>query len=121
MSLVSPASAKSRSLRLKLQLGMTPKAASVRPRLWLPQISANNFDEVIGRFLGGLRFPGHVVANVVLHEFAHKAADGATSGCEALQDVRTVGVLLEGALDGFELADDFLGAGNEIDFFASKM
>ena len=56
--------------------------------------------------------------DVVLHEFAHKAVDGPARRSEALQHIGTMGVFFEGPQDRLELADDFLGAGDEIELFA---
>lgn len=87
----------------------------------LLQVGADKFDKVMGRFRGGPGFSRHVVANVVLHEFAHQAVNGAAGGRQPLQDVSAAGVLFEGALGGFELADYLFGPGNEIEFFPRKM
>jgi len=62
-----------------------------------------------------------VVADVVLHQFPHQAVDGAARGGQALQDVGSVPVLFNGAEGGFQLADDFLSAGNSIEFFAIQV
>jgi hypothetical protein len=77
----------------------------------LLQVGAHDLDEIVGGFLRGFRFARHVVADVVFHQFAHKAVDGAAGGGEALQDFGAGLVLIQGAADGFELAHDFLGAG----------
>jgi hypothetical protein len=95
--------------------------AAPRSANQLLQVGADDFDEVIGGLFGGLRLPGHVIADVVFHEFAHKAVDGAAGGREALKDVGAVGVFLECPLNGFELADDFLGASDEVEFFATEV
>jgi hypothetical protein len=60
-----------------------------------------------------------VVADVVLHQFPHPAVDGAARG-QALQDVGAVPVLFNGAERGFQLADDFLGAGTTTSFSRFK-
>ena len=85
---------------------------------FLLQIRAHNLDEVVGGFLGGFGFPRHVVADVVLHQFSHEAIDGAPRGGEALQDFAARLVLIEGAPDGFELPDNFLRAGDQIQLFS---
>jgi hypothetical protein len=92
-----------------------------RQKQQLLQVGSDNFDEVIGGLLGGLCLPGHVIADVVFHEFTHEAVDGAAGSGEALEDVRTVGVFLNRALGRFELADDFLGTGEEVEFFAVEV
>jgi len=61
------------------------------------------------------------MANVVFHQLAHEAIDGAARGGEALKNVGAVRILFEGTLRGFELADDFLGAVDEIEFFSRDM
>jgi len=65
--------------------------------------------------------PGHVVADVVFHEFGHEAVNGAASGGKPLQGVGARFVLVEGAQDAFQLADNFLGAVDEIQFFARSV
>jgi hypothetical protein len=62
-----------------------------------------------------------VIQDVILHQFAHQAVDGAAGGGQPLQDVGAVGVLFQTAKDGFQLADNFLGAGNEFNFFANNV
>jgi hypothetical protein len=82
------------------------------------QIRPDDFDEIVGGFFRGFRFPRHVIADVILHQFAHEAVDGAAGGGEALQDLGAGFVLIQGAPDGFELPYDFLGAGYQIQFFS---
>ena len=95
--------------------------AAPRSANQLLQVGADDFDEVIGGLFGGLCLPRHMITDVVFHEFAHKAVDGSAGRREALKDVGTMGVFLERALNGFELADDFLGASEEVEFFASEV
>jgi len=76
------------------------------------------FDEIVSGFLRGFRFSRHVVADVVLHQFAHEAVDGAACGGQALQDLGARLVLIQGAPDGFELPYDFLRAGEQIQLFS---
>ena len=78
-------------------------------------------DDIVGGFLRGFGIARHVVADVVFHEFGHEAVDGAASGGEALEGFGARFVLVEGAQDAFELADDFLGAVNEVEFFAGSV
>ncbi len=61
---------------------------------------------------------GHVVSNVVFHQFCHEAVDGAASGGEALQNIGAGIVGVKGAQSAFELADDLLGAVDKVQFFA---
>jgi len=68
----------------------------------------------------GFGIARHVVADMVFHEFGHEAVDGAASGGEALEGFGAGFVLVEGAQDAFKLADDFLGAVNEVEFFRGK-
>ena len=75
-------------------------------------------DDIVSGFLRGLGIARHVVADVIFHEFGHEAVDGAASGREALEGFGARLVLVEGAQDAFELADDFLGAVDEVQFFA---
>jgi hypothetical protein len=85
---------------------------------WLLQIRSHNLNQIVGGFFGGFCFSRHVIADVVLHQFAHEAVDGAARGGKALQDVGATLVLIQGATDGFELSHDFLGAREQIQFFS---
>ena len=85
----------------------------------LLEVGADDFDHVLGGFGGGFRFARHVMEDVVLHEFAHEAVDGSTGSGEALQDIGAVGIFLESVEHGFQLANNFLGAGDEIETFAT--
>ena len=85
---------------------------------YLFEVGADDVDDIVGGFLGGFGIAGHVIADVVFHEFGHEAVDGAASGGEALESFGARFVLVEGAQDAFELADDFLGAVDEIEFFS---
>jgi hypothetical protein len=82
------------------------------------QIRSDNLNQIVRGFLGGFRVPRHVVADVVFHQFAHEAIDGAARGGEALQDLGARLVLIQGAPDGFELPHNFLGASNQIQLFS---
>ena len=75
-------------------------------------------DDIVGSFFRGLGIARHVVADVVFHQFGHEAIDGATSGGEALEDLRAGIIFVQSAQDAFELADDFLAAVDEVEFFA---
>lgn len=48
------------------------------------EIGSNDFNDVFGRFFGRLGIPGHVIADMVLHELGHKRVDSAAGGGEAL-------------------------------------
>jgi hypothetical protein len=85
------------------------------------QIGADNLDDIVGSFPGRLRIARHVIPDMVFHELAHQAVDGTTSGGEPLEDVGALFVFVEGAKNAFELADDFLGTRDEIEFFARSM
>jgi len=82
------------------------------------QVGAHDLDQIVRGFFRGFCFPRHVVADVVLHQFAHEAVDGAARGGEALQDLGAGLVLIQGAPDGFELPHNFLGAGDQIQLFS---
>jgi len=75
-------------------------------------------DDVVGGFFRGFGIAGHVIADVVFHEFGHKAVDGPAGGGEALKGVGARLILVECTKDAFELADDFFGAVDEIEFFS---
>jgi hypothetical protein len=85
----------------------------------LLQVGADNGDEIVCRFLGRLGMPGHMVADVILHQFSHEAIDGSAGSSEALQHLRALFVIIQGPVYRFELADDFLCAVNQIYFFSS--
>ncbi len=77
--------------------------------------------DVVGGLFGRFRIAGHVVSNVVFHQFAHEAVDGAARGGQALQHFRALLIFVKAAEDTFELADDFLGASDKVEFFARSM
>jgi hypothetical protein len=87
----------------------------------LLEIGADNGDEIVCRFFRRLGMPGHVVADVILHQFSHEAIDGSAGSGEALQHFRALFVIIQGPMNGFELADDFFGAVNQIDFFCGRV
>jgi hypothetical protein len=87
----------------------------------LLQISSHNMDDVGGCFFRRFRVSWHVVSDVVFHQLAHKAIDRTASCGQPLQRFGTWLVFVKCAKHTFELADDFLGAGNEIEFFARGM
>jgi len=62
-----------------------------------------------------------MVADVVFHELAHQAIDGASGGRQSLQDVGALLIVIERAQDGFQLPDDFFGAIDEVQFFPCSM
>jgi hypothetical protein len=71
-------------------------------------------NHVISRFFRGLGFARHVVADVILHQLTHQAVDRSPGGGEALKHVRARRIFFQGALDGFQLAHNLLGAIEEI-------
>ena len=75
-------------------------------------------NNVVGRFLRRFGIARHMIADVVFHQLAHEAVDGAARSRQALQDLRALLVFVESAEDTFKLADDFLGASDEVEFFA---
>jgi hypothetical protein len=56
-----------------------------------------------------------VVEDVILHQFAHEAVNGAPRCGQPLQDIGAMGVLFERAKGGFQLSNDLLGAGNKFE------
>ena len=77
--------------------------------------------DVVGGLFGRFRVAGHVVSNVVFHQFAHKAVDGPSCCGQALQNFRALLIFVKSAEHTFELADDFLGASDKVEFFARTM
>src|SRR5258708_7596857 len=61
--------------------------------------------------------PGHVVADVVLHQFSHQTIDGSAGSGQALQHFRALFVIVQSPVYSFELADDFFGAVYQVEFF----
>lgn len=98
--------------------GLARKVYTGRSAATSLEIGADNFNHILGRFFGGLGIAWHVIADVVLHQFGHEGVDGAASGGEALEDIGAMFVVGEAAENAFELADDFLGAVNEVEFFS---
>jgi len=62
-----------------------------------------------------------VIEDVILHQFTHKAVDGAADGGQTLQDIGAVGIFFEGAQHRFELSNNFFRSINEFKFFARYM
>jgi len=59
-----------------------------------------------------------MIADVVLHQLGHEAVDGAARGGKALEGVRAGLIVVQRAKNAFELPDDFLGAVDQVQFFA---
>jgi hypothetical protein len=78
-------------------------------------------DDVVGGFFGRLGIAGHVIADVILHQFGHEAVDSAACGGQALKDFGAGIIFMQGAQSAFELAYDFLGAIDEIELFSGGM
>lgn len=85
------------------------------------EVGADDLDDVVGGFFGRFGIARHVVANMVFHQLGNKTVDGAASGSEALEGVGAGLVFVECTKDAFELADDFLGAVDEVEFFSRGM
>jgi hypothetical protein len=85
------------------------------------EVGADDLDDVVGGFFGGFGIVRHVIADVILHELGHEAVNSAAGGGEALEDVGAGVVFVEGAEGAFELADDFFGTVDEIEFFSGSM
>jgi hypothetical protein len=54
--------------------------------------------------------PGHMVADVILHQFSHEAIDGSAGSGEALQHFRALFVIVQSSQDSFELANNLFCA-----------
>src|SRR5215469_18804692 len=85
--------------RMCVNIGNVSIAREEQPqsRFALLEVAFHNFNYVIGGFFGRFRIPGHVVADVILHEFRHEGVDGAARGSEALQYVRTMFIFVQAA------------------------
>jgi hypothetical protein len=82
------------------------------------QVAADDLNDVVGGFFRGFGIARHVIADVVFHQFSHKAVDGAARGGQALEGVGAGLIFMERAKNAFELPNDFLGAVNQIQFFS---
>ncbi len=58
---------------------------------------------------------------MVFHELGHEAIDGAAGRRKALKHIGAGIILIQSAQDAFKLPDNFLGAVDEIQFFARSM
>src|SRR5271154_3427042 len=98
--------------------GPRRRVAPTVPASWpaLLQVAADDLNHVVGGFFGGFGVMRHVVADVILHKFAHQAVDGATRGGQALQSFGAGFVGIQCAEHAFELADHFLGAVEQVQF-----
>ncbi len=90
-------------------------------RMALFQVSSDNGDEIACRFFRRFGIPGHMVADVVFHQFSHQTVDGPASGGQALQHFRALLVIIQSPENSLELADDFFGAVYQINFFRGAM
>lgn len=77
----------------------------------LLEVGADNLNHVLGSLFGGLRILGHVVEDVIFHQFAHQAVDGAPGGREAVKDLGALLVVIQAFENRLELTDDFLWFG----------
>lgn len=62
-----------------------------------------------------------MIADVILEQLTHQAIDGTPHGREPLEHVRARCILVEGALDRFELSHYFFGAIQQIQFFSRNV
>jgi len=85
------------------------------------QVRADDLDDVVGGFFRRLGIARHVIADVIFHELGHEAINGAARGGKALEGVGAWLIVVERAKNALELADDFLGAVNEIQFFPGSV
>jgi hypothetical protein len=69
------------------------------------QVRANDLNDIVGSFAGGLGVARHVVADVVFHQLRHQAIDGAVGGGKTLQNVVARILLIQGAKNAFQLPD----------------
>jgi hypothetical protein len=81
------------------------------------QVRAHDLDDIVGGLFRRFGIARHVVSNVIFHQLGHEAVDGAARGGQALEGISAGLILVECAKNAFELADDFLGAIDELEFF----
>jgi hypothetical protein len=74
--------------------------------------------DVVGGHFRRFRIARHVLSNVVFHQLAHEAIDGAACGGQTPQHFGALFIFVEAAENAFELANDFLGACDKVEFFA---
>jgi hypothetical protein len=89
--------------------------------LKLLKIGSDDTYDVIGGLFRRLRIARHMVSDVVFHQFAHEAIDGAARGGQTLQHFGALLIFIEAAENALELANDFLAACDEVEFFARGM
>jgi len=101
-----------------MPVSLHPLGCKPHSRFALLEVAFHNFNYVIGSFFGRFRIPGHVVADVILHEFRHEGVDGAARGSKALQYVRTMFIFVQAAKNTFELPDDLFCPVDQIQLFS---
>ena len=74
-----------------------------------------------GPIFSGLRILGHMVEDVIFHQFAHQAVDGAPGGREAVKDLGALLVVIQAFENRLELADDFPGSVDQIQCFSGNV
>jgi len=74
-----------------------------------PEVGFHDLDYILCGFLRRFRVPGHMIPNVIFHQFAHQAVDRASRGRQALKHVGTLLIFVQSTQNAFELTDDFLG------------
>jgi hypothetical protein len=86
---------------------------------WLAlfKVCADNCDEIVCGFLRRPGIAGHMVADVVLHQFSHQTIDRSPGSGQALQHFRALFVVIQGSEHSFELADDFFCAVYQVYLF----
>jgi len=62
-----------------------------------------------------------MIADVIFHELSHQAINGAARCGEALEYVSTRLILIQSAQHALKLADNFLGAVYQVQFFSRSM
>lgn len=76
------------------------------------QIGPDHINEFVGPMLAlrGISSAQNMIANVILHHFAHEPIDGAADGGNELENVSTTNLFIEGALYRLYLTADAANA-----------
>lgn len=87
----------------------------------LLQISSHDLNDIVSGLFRRFRVSRHVVSDVIFHQLAHEAIDRTASCGQPLQRFGTWLVFVKCAKHALELADDFLGARDEVYLFACSV
>ena len=85
------------------------------------EVSADDLNHVLGGFLCRFRILWHMVEDVVFHEFRHQTVDRTTGGCETVENLGALRIVIQRLEDRLELPDDLFGSIHQVQFFSGSM